>query len=110
MKMSEFDKSIVVTFEHRPDPLTYAMLGLAGETGEVVDAYKKAMRMVAPDEVPKTCWRNQLLDELGDVLWYLTKVVHELDSDLETVARMNMRKLAQRRREGKGSTNAGTTG
>jgi len=103
MKFREFEDSIVVTHEHRPDPLTYAILGVAGEAGEVAEVFKKALRVVEPTDVIETDFRDALLDELGDVLWYVAKVTNLLGADLETIARMNMKKLAYRRIHGKGS-------
>lgn len=105
MQFSEFQSSIVVTYKHRPDPLTYAILGVAGEAGEVVELYKKAMRVCTPEAIPE--WteainiRDALLDELGDVLWHITRVADLLGANLETVAQMNMKKLAYRRIHGK---------
>lgn len=112
MEFREFEDSIVVMYEHRPDPLTYAMLGIAGESGETVDAYKKALREISPHELGNMITpgqytsaaiphRNKILHELGDVLWYIAKAAELLGTDLETVACMNMRKLAYRRIHGK---------
>lgn len=101
MEFQEFEKSIVQVHVHRPDSLTYSILGLVGEAGEVAEAYKKAMRCIDPVDVPGTCAGAAMIDELGDVLWYLTKVAMLLGTDLESVARANMVKLADRRENGK---------
>jgi len=106
MEFREFEDSIVVTHTHRPDALTYAILGVAGEAGEVAEVFKKALRVMEPNDVAETDFSNALLDELGDVLWYITKVAHELGVSLETVARMNMNKFTYRRVHGKGSNDA----
>lgn len=106
MEFKEFEDSIVVVHKHRPDALTYAILGVAGEAGEVVEVFKKAMRVVEPDNVADTGFSDELIDEFGDVLWSITKVAHELGVSLETVAQMNMKKLAYRRVHGKGSNDA----
>ena len=45
----------------------YLMLGLMNEAGEVGGAYKKEIR----DRVDNT---DLIIDELGDVLWYLTRL------------------------------------
>ena len=103
MEFKEFEDSIVTVHEHRPDALTYAMLGIAGESGEAVDAYKKALRSTEPDNVKFTPNRGIILLEFGDILWYVAKAAKELGSNLESVAYMNIKKLELRRQFGKGS-------
>lgn len=88
------------TFVHRPDNLTYAIMGVAGEAGEVIEAYNKIMRIHGPDELTYD-EKAKLLDELGDLLWYISKVAKLLGSDLGIVACMNINKLADRRENGK---------
>lgn len=71
----------------------YPTLGLAGETGEVAEHIKKAMR----DEGVITDARRELLQmELGDVLWYLATLATELNLDLQEIAETNLHKLAGR--------------
>lgn len=110
MTFAEYQASIICIYEHRPDPLTYAILGIGGESGEVIETYKKAMRRFSPEELRGDAWskgyRDALLDELGDVLWYTARVAHLLGANLETVAQMNMKKLAYRRIHGKGDNDA----
>lgn len=75
--------------------LQYTILGLAGEAGEVANLYKKVLR---DDEGILTQEkRASLIDELGDVLWYLAMISEELDEDLETIAKYNLQKLARRK-------------
>lgn len=75
------------------DGLTYATLALCGETGELANKLKKHLRAgTQPDP-------DVLSDELGDVLWYVAAVAHELGKDLESVARENIEKLAKRKAE-----------
>jgi len=105
MQFNEFQSSIEVVYTHRPDELTYAILGIGGEAGEVIEVYKKAMRRFSPEELRGDAWskdyRDALLDELGDVLWYVARVANLLGASLEVVAQMNMKKLAYRRIHGK---------
>lgn len=72
--------------------LEYVMLGLTSEVGEVAGKYKKYLR----DGGEFTEVREGLLKEAGDVLWYLTMLVDELDSELSTVAEDNLVKLRSR--------------
>lgn len=74
--------------------LLYPTLGLAGETGEVADKIKKVIRRggAFTPEVKK-----DIAKELGDVLWYVAALSHELGYDLNTLAQMNLDKLADRK-------------
>lgn len=58
------------TGDHTKDML-HSLLGLAGEAGEIVDQYKKHLFKVA-----RQCSREQFLDELGDLFYYLRIVAH----------------------------------
>jgi NTP pyrophosphatase (non-canonical NTP hydrolase) len=82
-----------------PDAITYTILGLAGETGEVADKWKKFLRgdhgPVLPPEV-----RALIVKELGDVLWYAARVATELGVPLSDVAQGNLDKLADRNERG----------
>lgn len=66
-------------------------LGLAGESGEVVDCIKKALfhgkGLENLDPVKK---------ELGDVFWYLFALCDELDLPVETILAANIEKLTKR--------------
>ncbi len=81
-------------YPNRGNNLTYPVLGLASEAGEVAGKYKKVIRdaggVVNPEE------REKLLAEVGDVLWYVAAICSELDASLEDVARANIEKLASR--------------
>ncbi|MEK7648732.1 MAG: nucleoside triphosphate pyrophosphohydrolase family protein [Patescibacteria group bacterium] len=75
-------------------PFVYPTLGLAGETGEVVEKVKKIFRdnnsTITEEQT------QELVKEMGDVLWYLTQLATTLGVSLEDVARMNMEKLRSR--------------
>ncbi|KEF42788.1 MAG: hypothetical protein ER33_04425 [Cyanobium sp. CACIAM 14] len=72
----------------------YPTLGLCGEAGEVADKVKKVLRDRGGQFSPEV--RDDLLLELGDVLWYVAQLATELGLDLETVASANLAKLASR--------------
>ncbi len=76
----------------------YPALGLAGETGEVVEKVKKIMR--DKEGVLTEEDRERIAQELGDVLWYLTQLATELDLRLEDIARKNLEKLLSRKKRG----------
>ena len=78
--------------------LTYYAIALSGETGEFCNGLKKHLRdSIArkSDGMPveKT---EELLHELGDVLFYLTRCAEKLGSSLEEVAFKNLAKLKNR--------------
>lgn len=69
--------------------------GLGGEAGEVQELIKKAVRgRYEPD-------RRELALELGDVLYYLTKLAHRYGLTLADLRRINREKLEARRQGGK---------
>ena len=72
----------------------YPTLGLCGEAGEVADKVKKVLR--DHDGQFDTQVRDDLLLELGDVLWYVAQLATELDLSLEAIAEANLAKLASR--------------
>jgi NTP pyrophosphatase (non-canonical NTP hydrolase) len=75
--------------------LTYVLVGLAGEVGEILNGYKKWMR---GDPDPATV--DQMRKELGDVLWYLARAAKHLDISLSDLATENIQKLERRARDG----------
>lgn len=75
--------------------LLYTVLGLNGESGEVAEYVKKALRD-ANGEVSQER-AEKLFYELGDVLWYVANTCEELGLDLEDVARANLLKLYDRK-------------
>jgi len=72
------------------DKLTLGALGLAGESGEVVDRVKKMLyqghRLDALG----------LLEELGDVLWYIALMCNALGWTLDDALDLNVTKLRKR--------------
>ena len=74
--------------------LVYPALGLCGESGEVAEKVKKAIRDDGGVLTPER--RDALADELGDVLWYVAQVATEAGLDLGEVAAGNLAKLRSR--------------
>ena len=76
------------------DTLTNMCMGLAGESGELIDHIKKV------------CFHGHELDkayiskELGDILWYVAGLATALKIDLDDVAQANVDKLKARYPEG----------
>ena len=77
--------------------VSYLALGLNGEAGEVADEVKKAIRN---DGLISSERRAKILGEIGDVLWYITRLAIEFDTPLEEIAQANIDKLEKRRQIG----------
>jgi len=75
--------------------LLYPTLGLAGEAGEFANKVKKIQRDVAGEMSEEI--RQSLVEELGDVLWYVSQLSSEIGATLEQVAERNIEKLASRK-------------
>jgi NTP pyrophosphatase (non-canonical NTP hydrolase) len=82
--------------------LPYAVLGLAGEAGEVAGQLSKYIRKPCDaEEVGEVYLRKQrLADELGDVLWFVACAAHELGYSMSEIADLNVSKLASRKANG----------
>ena len=79
--------------------LNYTILGLVGEAGEVANAWKKYIRDCENKEVfVGSNSERDIIEELGDVLWYFMACCSELDISPSKVAALNIRKLERRTR------------
>lgn len=78
--------------------ILYTTMGLAGESGEVLNKAKKVIR----DKGGKFDLDAKLpiLKELGDVFWYFVAGVVENGSDLATVVEAVLQKLHSRKGRG----------
>lgn len=66
------------------DKIDNGMLGLIGETGELVDVYKKWVYQSTPGaDLPV----DRLADELGDVLWYLAEIADGMEREIADVVK-----------------------
>lgn len=70
--------------------LLHAAIGISGESGEILDSLKKCM--IYGKDIDK----NILLEECGDVLYYMAVMLHELNSSFEEVMEKNNSKLEKR--------------
>ena len=74
------------------------LLGLCSESGEVADKFKKIFRnkqgnMSAEDT-------QEIIKELGDVLWYVSAIAAYLEVPLDDVVQANLSKLFDRKKRG----------
>jgi len=100
MEFSDYQKQSRVTaiYPDAGDNFIYPTLGLVGEAGEFAEKIKKLMRdsqVTKPSQVNDTV-KQEVLKELGDVLWYTAQLASEFDVSLEDVAQNNIQKLQDR--------------
>ena len=76
----------------------YLALGIAGESGEFADKVKKIYR---DGGGPRRSDVEPLAKELGDILYYVTRMAHLLGLTLDQVAKLNRDKLCDRLKRGK---------
>lgn len=74
--------------------ILHGAVGLAGESGEVLDMVKKSWVYGRPLD------KDKMLAEMGDVLHYLTMLCILLDVTFDDVMRNNMIKLQKRYPDG----------
>ena len=79
---------------YKPGRLLNHILGLCGEAGEAADMIKKDTYHSVPYK------REEMVKELGDVLWYLTALAEDHGLRLADIAEENMRKLKERYPDG----------
>jgi NTP pyrophosphatase (non-canonical NTP hydrolase) len=64
-------------------PLSFLLLGLFGEAGTLMDEVKKKQR----DARSYVGYERSVVEELGDVLWYLTNIANRERLALSSIAR-----------------------
>lgn len=77
--------------------LVWNAIGLAGEAGEVAELVKKA---VFHRHGIDGAFREKMVKELGDVMWYAAAMCTKLDMDLGVIMEVNIRKLEERYPDG----------
>lgn len=87
-------EDIVRTFSSKEAEMIHAAIGIAGEAGEVLDAIKKAVIY------QRLLNRDNLIEELGDIEFYMEGMRQLLNVTRDEVLQANMDKLAIRYRSG----------
>ena len=70
--------------------LLHAILGISGESGELVDGFKKHLIYNKPVDV------ENLKEEAGDILWYMALLFREINVDFADIMGQNIAKLQKR--------------
>ena len=77
---------------HSGETTLIAILGLAGEVGSLASAYKKMKR----DGAAHARYREEVVEDLGDLLWYAASTATSMNISLREVAEANLAKTASR--------------
>ena len=99
MELNEYQKLAMRTDDPKKynsaiNRLLNGVMGLNGEAGETIDIVKKAL--FQGHELKK----EEFVEELGDVLWYIALCCETIDVSLEDVANANVVKLVKRYPDG----------
>ncbi len=86
MEINEFQRLAFETDESKRT--TVSLFGLAGEVGSIFSAFKKRVR----DRRNVAAFREELIEELGDALWYIASIASLSEIKLEEVAESNIKK------------------
>ena len=78
----------------KKDMLVNGVMGLNGESGEVIDIVKKHMFQGHDLDIEK------IKKELGDVMWYIAEISEALDINMNEVMEGNIEKLSKRFKNG----------
>lgn len=89
MTYQEFVKGLVKPLGDQ-ERLVHAAMGVSGEAGELLDAIKK--HWVYGKELDV----GNVMEELGDILFYVQAMANEFGWDLTDLVVENMKKLQQR--------------
>lgn len=92
MNLYEFQELAVRTAkpEDFRSSLSHSALGLTGEAGEYADAVKKHIHYGKPLDL------DNMVEELGDIMWYAAFAANVIGVPLTTIAELNIEKLRQR--------------
>ena len=74
------------------DARSIALLGLSGEVGELSTEYKKKLR----DGDSYKVFRQKIIEELGDIIWYVSTLATLEGIELNEILRCNTKKIKDR--------------
>ena len=100
MTPNEYQEECRRTWTNKPvSPITqrrnHALLGLTMELGELADLHVKPQHYGAT-----VAAQHEVIDEAGDVLWFLTMLLEEWGATLEEAMAANVAKLRARHPDG----------
>ncbi|MDB5164516.1 MAG: hypothetical protein JWL89_142 [Candidatus Saccharibacteria bacterium] len=72
------------------------VMGIAGEAGEIVEKWKKAIAYRQGEFTPEQ--HDDFVKEFGDVIWYIAVLADSLGLSLDEIMQLNVKKLADRQK------------
>lgn len=88
--LAKSGKEILADMTSEQAHLTHMAIGVSGEAGELLDAFKKVTIY------PKPVDRENVIEELGDIEFYLEGIRQGLGISRDETIRANIKKLAKR--------------
>lgn len=103
----EVMRTAAVSLETGSEESKYSLggMGLSGEAGEVTDLLKKYVHH-NDKENPKPLNKEKLIEELGDVRWYIEYIALAAGFTIEDIEKANVAKLRKRYPNGFNSEDA----
>lgn len=98
MTFDEYQKQALTTAIHNDHPVldkTIWALAINGEAGEVAEKWKKIV--TKKQGVFTSEDAAEIGKELGDVLWYMALLAHDLGLSFDDIANNNLSKLKSRK-------------
>ena len=101
MNFDEYQKEAweMAIYPNKGNNIVYPGLGLGGECGEVLEKIKKIFRDNKGEINDGK--KEELVKEMGDVLWYLAALSTEIKTNLNEIAEKNIFKLSSRKERNK---------
>ena len=124
MELNDYQERAMVTCMPTCNNASYMLLNMVGEVGEFASKIAKGIRKgelmikdnnlcLNPEKVTEESLARldeSLMAEAGDILWQLSGLCTIMGWDLEKVAEYNLKKLAERKKNGTIARNGdGTT-
>lgn len=94
MTLNEYQNLAQRTSNDQADKVLNGCMGMCGESGECIDILKKTINQGHTLDVDK------LVEEIGDVLWYVAETASGLGVTLSEIAHANIAKLQNRYPDG----------
>lgn len=93
MKIKDYEEFVINNSKQQLTDINYSFIGLAGETGECLEWYKKSIL-----RHDTRFSEEDLKNELGDVLFYLTRITKFYNWTLKEIMETNINKLVERQK------------
>jgi len=95
MDINEYQTNAVGTqqFDTKADKgISISLMGLSGEVGELLTEFKKKLR----DGESYNLFREKVVEEIGDIMWYLSSIAAHEGIELSEALQYNLDKVTDR--------------